>query len=130
MIIYSRIWPDSYHREDLHYPELSSDGRLPLDGRRIVIDTATHQGWFENYVKIGPERPFDNNKCESNIKEAWNKHKPLVFSTLPKFVKCVTHRAMIPSSRSGFWTDLKQERRDYSDPYDIVDWDAAQPSFY
>lgn len=130
VIINSRIWPDSYHLEDLHNPELSSDGHLPLDGRRIVIDTATHQGWFEHYVKIGPERPFNKNKCESNIKEAWSKHKPLVFSTLSKLVKCVTHRAMIPSGRSGFWTDLEQERRDHSDPYDVIDWDATQPSYY
>ena len=130
VIIYSRIWPDSYHLEDLQDVELSSDDRLPLDGRRIVINTNTHQGWFENYVKIGPEQPFKENKCESDIKEAWSKHKPLVFSTLPKFVKCVTHRARIPSSRSGFWTDLEQEHRDYSDPYDIVDWDARQPSYF
>lgn len=95
-----------------------------LEGRQIIVDVNNRKAWFEYFAKVGNDIPFQNISA-NRIRSAWKKHRPFVTSQRPPYAHYVTHRALVPSSRDGFWTDLEGDRRDNSDPYDVVNWETV-----
>ena len=104
------------------------EGRLALldwlKGRQIIIDVVHRKARIDEYpLKVEQNDPFSNNSSAWSL-AAWKEHRPFVTSELPS-CRLLTDRALIPSSRGGFWRDLERDRRDNSDPYDVVDWETV-----
>lgn len=93
------------------------------DTRDIIIDIRNRKAEFSQFL------PYSNNtfrdKTFEEIRTDWKNHKPFVSAQYPPSAKYVTNRAIVPSSRSGFWFDLERGRRDNVDPYDVVNWEIV-----